>query len=79
MRQEGLADERVGRAHDRLDILRLGQRDALFGEHALKGDEMQGVGVDEGAVEVEQKSGFHERALPYIVAPICQGANSASP
>ena len=36
---------------------------------------MSGVAVDKGAVEVEEE----RRAACHIVAPICQGVNSASP
>ena len=44
-------------------------------EHTLKGGQMLRIAVDEGSVEVEEK----RRNPVHIVAPICQGVNSASP
>ena len=44
-------------------------------EHALKGGQMLRIAIDEGSVEIEEK----RRPASHIVAPICQGVNSASP
>ena len=49
--------------------------DPVAREGAPEGGEMLRVTVNEGAVQIEEK----RRATRHIVAPICQGVNSASP
>src|ERR1700719_314025 len=65
--------------------------DPVRRKHALEGDKVLGVAIHKRAVEVEQKGSFHndsgtltrvpisKRGARHIVAPICQGVNSASP
>ena len=77
MRQEPAPDHVVRGAHDLRGIARAVERDAVRREDALEREEMFVVGVDERTVEIKQKGCAQRQA--HIVAPICHGANSASP
>ena len=75
VRQERLCDHGVRSAHDFRRILGFAKFDPVAREGALERGEMLRVAVNEGAVQVKEKRG----AARHIVAPICQGVNSASP
>jgi hypothetical protein len=55
MRQKFLPDHLVRGAHDAGDIFGAIEPDPMRREGTLKGDEMLGVGIDERAVEIEEK------------------------
>ena len=75
MRQEGLGDHGVRRAHDFRRIFGCAKFDPVAREGALERGEMLRVAVDQGAVQIKKE----RRPARHIVAPICQGVNSASP
>src|ERR1700730_2346197 len=74
-------DHRVGRAHDVRGVFGTIELDSIRRKHALESDEMLGVAIHERTIKIEQQRSFNDarRGAPHIVAPICQGANSASP
>ena len=76
MRQKQLSDQFVGRAVDARVVGLLIDRDPIGRKDPLEGREVFGVAVDQRPVEVEEQRGARRR---HIVAPICQGVNSASP
>ena len=76
MRKKHSSDQFVRRAVDARVVGLLIDRDPVGSENPLEGREVFRVAVDQRPVEVEEE----RRALRlHIVAPICQGMNSASP
>ena len=75
MREKHPPDQLVRSAVDVSFVGRLVHRDPVGCEHALERGQMLCVAIDERPVEVEKERG----AARHMVAPICQGVNSASP
>ena len=73
--QEYLANSFVGDAVNALVVERLLHRDAMRRENPLESRHVPCIAVDQGPVQIEEKRSSRR----HIVAPICQGVNSASP